>query len=125
MVLLAMLAAAVAVGYLTASFARKRGVPRRSLSATALFVGAEIAVVRLLVFYCAWSLFDGHADWRQGLGYLLLILNALVELGLAAALSGGRPGPPLLVAALIAVTSVLLGFAWAWLRFRLHSDRAA
>ena len=120
MIVVAVLALVVAVGVFTATAARKRGLPPRALSVTALRVGAGIALVRLAVLYGAMSLY-GYADERQGLGYVLLILNSVVELALAVALSGGRPGSTLLIAALIGLTSFLLGFAWAWLRFKLRS----
>ena len=125
MLFLVVLAFVVAVGFLTVSSASRRGTPRRSLFVTAFRGGVGIALVRLVVFYSGLSLFNGYADGRQVLGYALLILNSLVELGLAAALSGARPGPPILVAALIGLTSVLLGFVWAWLRFQPRSPGAA
>ena len=123
MLLFVILALLVAVGFRTASAARERGAPRRSLSATALRRGAAIAGVRLVVFYCGvWLL--GYSDERQVLGYAFLILNSVVELGLAKSLSGAWTGALLLIAALIVLTSVLLGFAWAWLRFRPRSGGA-
>jgi hypothetical protein len=41
-----------------------------------------------------------------------------VELADDSWLSHGRSGPPLLVAGLILVTSLVLGCAWGFLRFR-------
>jgi hypothetical protein len=74
-------------------------------------------LVRLLVFYTGLSLL-GYSDSRQVVGYFMLILNSLVELSFASLLSGKRPGGQLLTAVLIVVTSILLGYGWARLRFR-------
>jgi hypothetical protein len=71
------------------------------------------------------ALYTGHADGRQVAGYALLTLNAPVELAVAAWLSHGRSGPPLLVAGLILVTSLVLGCAWGFLRFRRPFGGAA
>jgi hypothetical protein len=79
---------------------------------------ALIALVRVSLLWGALALYTGHADWRQVAGYALLIPNAGVEMALAGAVFPGQPGPPLLVAALILVTSLALGFSWAWLRTR-------
>jgi hypothetical protein len=108
----------VTLGLFALRVAGRRGAPQRSLSATALHAAALIALIRLSLFESGLALSTGHADWRQVAGHALLVLNAVGELALAAALSGGRPGPPLLVAGLILITSLGLGFAWGWLRFR-------
>ena len=118
MLYLALVVLVVSIGILTARVARQRGAPQRSLAATGLRVGGLIALARLSLFWGGLALYAGHADWRQVGGYALLILNSVVELTLAASWSGRHPGPPLLVAGLIVLTSALLGFAWAWLRLR-------
>jgi hypothetical protein len=114
----AVLVLVVSLGVLALRAARRRGAPRRSLSTTALQAALLIASIRLGLFWGGLALYAGHADWRQVAGYGLLVLNAVVELALAAALSSRQPGPPLLVAGLILVTSLVLGFAWGRLRFR-------
>ena len=119
------LVVAVSLGLLAVRAARRRGAPQRSLSTTALQAGALVALIRLSLFWAGLALYTGHADWRQVAGYALLILNAVVELALAASLSNRQPGPPLLVAGLILVTSLVLGLAWGWLRFRPPFGRAA
>ena len=127
MIALLVLVALVGVGYLTVATARERGAPKRSVSATALRLGAGIAVVRIVIFYGAWSSL-GYPDERQAFGYVLIILNSLVELSVGTALYGTRArglGPPVLVAVLIGLTSVLVAFAWAWLRSRPRSGTAA
>ena len=48
---------------------------------------ALIALVRLSLFWGALELYTGHADWRQVAGYVLLILNSVVEMALAGVLS--------------------------------------
>jgi hypothetical protein len=115
---LVMLLVVVSLGLFALRVAGRRGAPQRSLSATALHAAALIALIRLSLFGGGLALSTGHADWRQVAGYALLVLNAVGELALAAALSNGRPGPPLLVAGLILITSLGLGFVWGWLRFR-------
>ena len=74
-----------------------------------------IAAIRLGLFWSSLALYLGRADWRQVLGYGLLIGNALVELGIAASLAAG-PGSPFLVSALIVLTSGALGGIWGWIR---------
>src|SRR5262245_17014563 len=108
----------VSLGLLAVQAARRRGPPQRSLATTALRAGALVALIRLSLFWAGLVLYSGHTDSRQGAGYALLILNAVVELALAASLSNRQPGPLLMVAGLILITSLLLGFAWGWLRFR-------
>ena len=118
MVYLALVVLVVSIGILTARAARHRGVPQGSLAATGLRVGGLIALARLGLFWGGLALYVGHADWRQVAGYALLIPNSVVELALAASWSGRHPGSPVLVAALIVLTSAVLGFAWAWVRWR-------
>ena len=85
---------------------------------------ALIALVRLSLFWGGLALYTGHGDWRQVAGYALLILTAVIEMALVRALSPRQLGPPLLVAGLILVTSLALGFAWGWLRSRPPSGGA-
>ena len=118
MLYLVLLVVVVSLGLLALRVAGRRGAPQRSVSATALHAAALIALIRLSLFGGGLALSTGHPDWRQVAGYALLTLNAVGELALAAALSNRRPGPPLLVAGLILMTSLGLGFVWAWLRFR-------
>jgi len=117
MLYLALVVFVVSIGILTARAARQRGA-QGSLAATGLRVGGLIALARLGLFWGGLALYTGHAGWRQVGGYALLILNSVVELTLAASWSGRHRGPPLLVAGLIVLTSAVLGFAWAWIRFR-------
>jgi hypothetical protein len=102
---------------LTARAARRRRGPLESLSTTVVRVGGLAALIRLGLFWGGLALYSGSDGWGQVIGYGLLIADASAELAMAASWSGG-PGPPLLVAALIALTSVMLGFVWAWIRFR-------
>jgi len=125
MLYLAFVILVVGVGILTARAAGQRGVPQGSPGATGLRVGGLIAVARLALFWGGLALYTEQADWRHVVSYALLILNAVVELALAASLSGRHPGPPLLVAGLIVLTSGVLGFAWTWVWFRRPFRRAA
>ena len=118
MLYLALVIFVVGIGILSARAARQRGVPQGSLAATGLRVGGLIALARLALFWAGLALYTGHADWRQGGGYALLIVTSVVELALAASWSGRHPAPPLVVAGLIVLTSAVLGFAWAWIQFR-------
>ena len=75
---------------------------------TALRLGAGIAVVRLGIFYGAWSLLH-YPDERQAFGHVLIILNSLVDLGGATVFYGARArglGPPVQVAVLIGLRQV-------------------
>jgi len=64
-----------------------------------------------------------HADWRQSAGYLVLTLDSVVELALAAAITRTHPGPMPLVAALIVVTSGIVGWLFAMM-VRVGADAA-
>jgi hypothetical protein len=88
------------------------------LAQTALRVGGLISAARLSTFWVGLALYTGHGDWRQIVGYALLIVNSAVELALTAALTGRRSGSPLLTAGLIVLTSFALAWAWAWMRAR-------
>jgi len=125
MLYLALVVFVVSIGILTAKAAGQRGVAQGSLAARGLRVGGLIALARLGLFWAGLALYTGHADWRQVGGYVLLVLNSVVELTLAAFWTGRHPGPPLLVAGLIVLTSAVLGFAWAWVRWRLTFRGAA
>jgi hypothetical protein len=114
MILLLAIVVVVATGFLTASLSHTRGAPVRPLLGTTLRVGSSLAVIRI-AFYFAISLFN-YSDQRQVYGYLLMLVDALVELGAATALIGRQPGSVHLAAALIVPTSPLLGFAWARIR---------
>ena len=112
------LTAALVVVFGLGMAARSRlGAPARSFGTTAILAGAFIAAVRLGLFWGASALYGGGADHGQGAGYVVLIVNSLPELAIAAALSGHHPGAPLLVAVLIALTSAVLGWLLAWIRY--------
>jgi hypothetical protein len=113
----------VGTGVLTARAARHRGAPIQSLMPTIVRVGIFIALLRLGLFWGGLALYTGSDGWGQVVGYGLLIANAFVEFAIAASWFGG-PAPTLLVAALIALTSVMLGFVWAWIRWRPSFERA-
>ena len=93
------------------------------MATTGLQVGGLVVLMRVGLFWAALWLYSGHADWRQVVGYAVLILDSVLELTIAASLSGSRPAPPLFTTALIVLTSLALGFAWAWLRARPTSKR--
>ena len=118
MLYVAVLTVVVGLGLLVLRAARRLGPPQQSFSTTGIQAAALIALVRLSLFWGGLVLYTGHADRRQVAGYALLILNAVVEMAVVAALSRRQVGPPLLVAGLILVTSLALGFAWGWLRSR-------
>lgn len=120
----AVLIVVVGLGLLAVRAARRRGPPQ-SLLGTGTQAAAFLAVVRLGLFWGGLALYTGHADWRQVAGDAFLVLNAAVELALAAALFHRQPAPHLLVAGLILLTSLALGLAWGWLRSRPPSGGAA
>lgn len=112
----------IGTGVLTARAARRRGAPIQSLTRTIVRVSGFIALIRLGLFWGGLALYTGSDGWGQVVGYGVLIGNAFVELAIAASWFGG-PAPPLLVAALIALTSVMLGFLWVWIRWRPPFER--
>ena len=115
MLYLLLLVIVVALGVFAWSYG---GAPNVSLAQTAVRVGAVISAARLGAFGVGLALYTGYGDWRQVVGYVLLIVNSVVELAITAALTGSRTGSPLLTAGLIVLTSVALAWAWAWLRAR-------
>lgn len=113
------------MGILTARTGGQDGVQQRSLPALGLQIGGFIALVRLGVFWSGLALYTGHGDWRQVAGYALLILNSAPELALAAAGSGKHPGPTLLVAGLIVLSSAFLGLIVAAVVWRARNRTKA
>lgn len=120
MIYLVMVLVIVGTGVVTARAAR-RGGPIQSLTTTIVRVGGLLALIRLGLFWGGLALYTGPDGWGQSVGYGLLTGNAVVEFAIAASWFGG-PAPPLLVAAWIALTSVMLGFVWAWIRFQPSSS---
>jgi hypothetical protein len=123
MLTILMLAALGAVGWLSAAIARERGTRLTALSATVWRAAAVIAVVRVAVFYGGLPVLLGHQAVRPPFELVVLMIlaaNASVETVVAATLSGASrwPDPPLLMIALICLTSLLLGAAWTWVRSR-------
>jgi len=94
---------------------------RLLMSPAVLRIGAGIALIRLIVFAVGLYLL-GFGDSRQIVGYFMLILNSVVELSLASALTGRRPAGQLLTAVFIVATSILLGYGWTRLRNRVASQ---
>jgi hypothetical protein len=66
------------------AFSRAAG--NRSLSTfdvrTAVLAACVIAAVRLGLCWTALALFS-RPDWRQGIGYALMMVSAILELGMA------------------------------------------
>ena len=89
---------------------------QRPLSAfdvrTAVLAGSVIAAVRLAVFWTALAL-SQRPDGRPGIGYVLMGFDAAVELLIVSAARNTIVWP-MLIYALIVVTSFFLGWAWAW-----------
>ena len=99
------------------------GASTSSHATTALRLGGLILAVRLALVCAAVALASGH-DWRSIPAYGLLVVSAPVELMIATK-SGVQSlaGVAILVGGLMAVTSLALGWAWAWLRFRAAAVR--
>lgn len=115
MVLLAVLCLLLALGIIASARVEMTGIP---WGRTALWTGGVLAFVRIVVYGMSLALYNGNADWRQSVGYALLIINAGGELAVAPAWSNAKRGPSLAVAGLIVLTSVVLGFLWSWIRER-------
>jgi len=88
---------------------------------TAFRAGGVIAIIRVAMYWLGLALYRSGADWRQPVGYALLIVNSVVELAIASRWTDTRRGPSLAVAALIVMTSAMLGCAFAWIRVRSES----
>ena len=96
----------------------RRNAPGASLARAALRAGVLVSVVRLIAYWSGLALYAGHHDWRQSVGYALMILSSVAELAIVAALTGSRAGASLLVCGFIVLTSAAFGWAWAWIRAR-------
>src|SRR5262245_19270847 len=116
--LLGLLGVVITVGAL----ARRHGdASSASLARSAVRLGVLVSVLRLSAYWSGLALYAGHGDWRQSVGYALLILSSVAELAIAPALTGSRSASPLLVGGFIVLTSAALGWVWAWLRTRWAS----
>ena len=96
---------------------------RLQLSPDVLRIGAGIAFIRLLVFFCGLYLVGNFADSRQIVGYFMLVLSSIVEVSFASMLVGRREAAgQFLTALFIVMTSILLGYWWTRLRSQLRRD---
>ena len=50
---------------------------------TALLVGGGLSAIRLALLWGGITLTAEYADWRQVAGYVVLMLNSIVEIGIA------------------------------------------
>jgi hypothetical protein len=127
MLIILMLVALGAAGYFSAALVRERGSPVRSVFVTSWIAAGVIALARLMVLYS--STFLPHS-WPRPLGlflFLVTMANSLFEMRLVNWFSGPsavsvvflHPTPS--SAGLMALTSVPLGFVWAWIRTRPRS----
>jgi hypothetical protein len=121
MTLVTVLGPVIIVTVLALVFPRWRGMAKSSFRLTAIRAGAVIAAARVAVFVVATALMN-HGDFRQVVGYFVVMFDALPELALASALNGRRPGGVPLTAALIALTSFAVG--WLWALVRIHTRTA-
>lgn len=98
-------------------------LPRGSMVRTAVLVGSGIAIVRLSLFGAGLGLYAREGQPQQVVaGYVLLILNSPIEIQIATTLTRGarEPSWPLLVSALIVLTSGAGGWVWAVIRFGMN-----
>ena len=77
-----------------------------------LWRGALIAAVRLMVFWAALGLSARYSDWRQVLGYLLLMVNSIVEIGITSIWTRDSSVGSVVATCLIVATSGVLGWVW-------------
>jgi len=115
MILLALLVLVIGVGVGFTRAARNRPLSAFDVR-KAVLAGGVIVVVRLGLFWTALALLE-RPDWRQVAGYALMMFNAIVELSIVS-WARNRAGWAPLTSVLIAVTSLVLGWAWAWTRTR-------
>jgi hypothetical protein len=83
-----------------------------------VWVALLITAVRLAMFFGSRTLYTSDSEYGQIIGYALLILNAVVEMAAAVALTGRHPAPASAVALLIALTSGLLAWLLGLIRGR-------
>jgi hypothetical protein len=123
--LLSLLAFATLV-YFSAAIAREYGKPAESVSMTGWGAAAVIAFARLAILFACLPLMDANLSYPVGLIVLLLVLGSSgVETRVMWALHRHDVRPSFLFATLIIVTSIPLGFVWAWIRTRPRSGRTA
>lgn len=116
------------LGYLSATIAREYGGPAKSMSVATSRATAVIALARLAVLYGGLPLL--RVNLIRPLGLLLFLLftsNSSYEVSVATAFEGPQAfrSPSVLLAALVILTSIPLGFAWALVRTRPRSGTAA
>jgi hypothetical protein len=93
-------------------------LPASPFQRTAIRAALVIGIVRIFAFWTAMRLMQA-SDIRQVVGYFLLMVTCLPEMGVAKPLRFNAPGWVVFVTGLIAATSLALGYAWA----RLFVDR--
>jgi hypothetical protein len=108
-----------AVGYFSAALAREYGAPLRSVFTTGWCAAGVLALARLAILYGGPLLFG--VNHSRPIGFLLFFLflaNYVFEMRAAGAFLGAPTSlePSFLIASLIVLTSVPLGFLWAWIR---------
>jgi hypothetical protein len=114
-----------AAGYFSAALVREHGAPVRSVFVTAGIATAVVAFARIMILYGSMFLRGVHLSRPIGLlVFLLAMANSVIEMRLVSALTGPSAfslNPSFPIAGLMVLTSVPLGFVWAWIRTRSRS----
>jgi len=118
-----------AAGYFSAALVREHGSPVRSVFVTSWIAAAVIALARIMILYGSMLLSGVHLSRPIGLlVFLLVMANRVFEMRLAITLTGPSAfpfNPSFPIAGLIVLTSVPLGFVWAWIRTQPRSTPPA
>jgi hypothetical protein len=116
-----------AAGYLSAALVREHGSPVRSVFVTSWIAAGVIALARLVVLFSSpFFLGAHHSQPIELLLFLLFMANGAFEVRLLSVLSGEgfSYDPALPIVGLIALTSIPVGFVWAWICSRPRSVSA-
>lgn len=112
------------MGYLSAAVARERGAAVPSVVTAGWRAAAVVASARLAILFGGPLLLRVHHSLPAGiLLFLLVVTNSAFEARAAGGFFEAQmfSGPSLLFAMFVALTSIPLGFVWAWIRTRPRS----
>jgi hypothetical protein len=115
------------MGYLSAAVARERSAGVPSLLTAGWRAAVVVALARLAILFGGPLLLRVNHSRPAGiLLFLLVVTNSAFEARATGGFFGAQMfrDPSFLFAILIALTSIPLGFVWAWIRTRPRSGRA-
>jgi hypothetical protein len=105
----------LAAAVITVTMNRLRFLQSSSILQNGIRLSVAIGVIRILVVWISTVGLRQFADWRQGAGYLLLMLNSFGEIFLARSWRNQPWGWPSVLSGLVALSSLMLGLVFATL----------